>query len=106
MYLVVGLLIQGEHIVTPSLYELVDDIKHAGDKDPMRWYITHTNAEWVAMIETRRFRDLLRRASIKVMNDIDTAKGREAIRLLTPDEPDRNWEKYLLDHIIEWDVED
>eukprot|EP00873_Tetraselmis_striata_P042020 jgi/Tetstr1/462284/TSEL_007302.t1 len=78
MYLVVGLLIQGEHNVTPSLYELVDDIKHAGDKCPM--VVTHTNAEWLAMIETWRFRDLLRRASIKVMNAIDTAKGREAIQ--------------------------
>eukprot|EP00873_Tetraselmis_striata_P021443 jgi/Tetstr1/441707/TSEL_029930.t1 len=88
MYLVVRLLIQGEHDVTPNLYELVDDIKHAGDKGPMA--VTHTNAEWLAMIETSRFRDLLRRASIKVMNAIDTAKGREAIRLLTPDEPARN----------------
>eukprot|EP00873_Tetraselmis_striata_P035497 jgi/Tetstr1/455761/TSEL_042559.t3 len=52
MYLVVGLLIQGEHNVTPSLYELVDDVKHAGDKDPMA--VTHTNAEWLAMIETWR----------------------------------------------------
>eukprot|EP00873_Tetraselmis_striata_P008818 jgi/Tetstr1/429082/TSEL_019046.t1 len=104
MYLVVGLLIQGEHNVTPSLYELVDDIKHAGDKDPMA--VTHTNAEWLAMIETWRFRDLLRRASIKVMNAIDTAKGIEAIRMLTPDEPARNWGKYLSDHIIEWGVED
>eukprot|EP00873_Tetraselmis_striata_P019284 jgi/Tetstr1/439548/TSEL_027977.t1 len=104
MYLVVGLLIQGEHNVTPNLYELVDDIKHASDKDPMA--VAHTNAEWLAMIETWRFRDLLRRASIKVMNAIDMAKGREEIRLLTPDEPVRNWGKYLSDHIIEWDVED
>eukprot|EP00873_Tetraselmis_striata_P039514 jgi/Tetstr1/459778/TSEL_005131.t1 len=104
MYLVVGLLIQGEHNVTPSLYELVDDIKHAGDKGPMA--VTHTNAEWLAMIETWRFRDLLRRASIKVVNAIDTAKGREAIRLLTPGEPAKNWGKYLSDHIIDWDVED
>eukprot|EP00873_Tetraselmis_striata_P011085 jgi/Tetstr1/431349/TSEL_021040.t1 len=52
MYLVVGLLIQGEHSVTPSLYELVDDIKHAGDNGPMA--VTHTNAEWLAMIETWR----------------------------------------------------
>jgi len=104
MYLVVGLLIQGEHSVTPSLYELVNDIKHAGDNGPMA--VTHTNAEWLAMIETWRFRDLLRRASIKVMNAIDTAKGREAIQLLTPDEPARNWGKYLSDHIIDWDVED
>eukprot|EP00873_Tetraselmis_striata_P037293 jgi/Tetstr1/457557/TSEL_044126.t1 len=88
MYLVVRLLIQGERDVTPNLYELVDDIKHAGNKGPMA--VTHTNAEWLAMIETSRFRDLLRRASIKVMNAIDTAKGREAIRLLTPDEPARN----------------
>eukprot|EP00873_Tetraselmis_striata_P003329 jgi/Tetstr1/423593/TSEL_014265.t1 len=43
MYLVVRLLIQGEHNVTPSLYELVDDIKHAGDNGPM--VVTHTNAE-------------------------------------------------------------
>eukprot|EP00873_Tetraselmis_striata_P016755 jgi/Tetstr1/437019/TSEL_025779.t1 len=50
MYLVVGLLIQGEHSVTPSLYELVDDIKHAGDNGPMA--VTHPNAEWLAMIET------------------------------------------------------
>eukprot|EP00873_Tetraselmis_striata_P006431 jgi/Tetstr1/426695/TSEL_016965.t1 len=104
MYLVVGLLIQGEHSVTPSLYELVDDIKHAGDNGPMA--VTHTNAEWLAMIETLRFRDLLRRASIKLMNAIDTAKGREAIQLLTPDEPARNWGKYLSDHIIDWDVQD
>eukprot|EP00873_Tetraselmis_striata_P045470 jgi/Tetstr1/465734/TSEL_010359.t1 len=104
MYLVVGLLIQGEHNVTPSLYELVDDIKHAGDNGPMA--VTHTNAEWLAMIETWRFRDLLRRASIKLMNAIDTAKGIEALQLLTPDEPARNWGKYLSDHIIEWDVED
>eukprot|EP00873_Tetraselmis_striata_P021016 jgi/Tetstr1/441280/TSEL_029531.t1 len=103
MYLVVGLLIQGEHSVTPSLYEPVDDIKHAGDNGPMA--VTHTNAEWLAMIETWRFRDLLRRASIKLMNAIDTAKGREAIQLLTPDEPARNWGKYLSDHIIEWDVQ-
>eukprot|EP00873_Tetraselmis_striata_P000878 jgi/Tetstr1/421142/TSEL_012185.t1 len=52
MYLVVGMLIQGEHSVTPSLYELVDDIKHAGDNGPM--VVTHTNAEWLAMIETWR----------------------------------------------------
>eukprot|EP00873_Tetraselmis_striata_P013758 jgi/Tetstr1/434022/TSEL_002456.t1 len=52
MYLVVGLPIQGEHSVTPSLYELVDDIKHAGDNGPMA--VTHTNAEWLAMIETWR----------------------------------------------------
>eukprot|EP00873_Tetraselmis_striata_P006491 jgi/Tetstr1/426755/TSEL_001692.t1 len=104
MYLVVGLLIQGEHSVTPSLYELVDDIKHAGDNGPM--VVTHTNAEWLAMIETWRFRDLLRRASIKLMNAIDTAKGREAIQLLTPDEPAGNWGKYLSDHIIDWDVQD
>eukprot|EP00873_Tetraselmis_striata_P045753 jgi/Tetstr1/466017/TSEL_010608.t1 len=104
MYLVVGLLIQGEHSVTPCLYELVDDIKHAGDNGPMA--VTHTNAEWLAMIETWRFRDLLRRASIKLMNVIDTAKGRETIQLLTPDEPARNWGKYLSDHIIEMDVDD
>eukprot|EP00873_Tetraselmis_striata_P039424 jgi/Tetstr1/459688/TSEL_005043.t1 len=104
MYLVVGLLIQGEHSVTPSLYELVDDIKHAGDNGPM--VVTHTNAEWLAMIETWRFRDLLRRASTKLMNVIDTAKGRETIQLLTPDEPARNWGKYLSDHIIDWDVQD
>eukprot|EP00873_Tetraselmis_striata_P026837 jgi/Tetstr1/447101/TSEL_034539.t1 len=104
MYLVVGLLIQGEHSVTPCLYELVDDIKHAGDNGPMA--VTHTNAEWLAMIETWRFRDLLRRASIKLMNVIDTAKGRETIQLLTPDEPARNWGKYLSDHIIDWDVQD
>eukprot|EP00873_Tetraselmis_striata_P014350 jgi/Tetstr1/434614/TSEL_023705.t1 len=105
MYLVVGLLIRGEHNVTPNLYELVDDIKHAGDKDPMA--VAYTNAERLAMIETWRFRDLLRRASIKVMNDIHTAKGRGAIiRTLTPDEPARNSGKYLSDHIIDWDVED
>eukprot|EP00873_Tetraselmis_striata_P041885 jgi/Tetstr1/462149/TSEL_007214.t1 len=104
MYLVVGLLIQGEHSVTPSLYELVDDIKHAGDNGPM--VVTHTNAEWLAMIETWRFRDLLRRASIKLMNVIDTAKGRETIQLLTPDEPARIWGKYLSDHIVDWDVQD
>eukprot|EP00873_Tetraselmis_striata_P011516 jgi/Tetstr1/431780/TSEL_021276.t1 len=104
MYLVVGLLIQGEHSVTPSLYELVDDIKHAGDDGPMA--VTHTNAEWLAMIETWRFRDLLRRANIKLMNVIDTAKGRETIQLLTPDEPASNWGKYLSDHIIDWDVQD
>eukprot|EP00873_Tetraselmis_striata_P016101 jgi/Tetstr1/436365/TSEL_025198.t1 len=104
MYLVVGLLIKGEHSVTPSLYELVDDIKHAGDNGPMA--VTHTNAEWLAMIETWRFRDLLRRASIKLMNVIDTAKGRETIQLLTLDEPARNWGKYLSDHIIDWDVQD
>eukprot|EP00873_Tetraselmis_striata_P003668 jgi/Tetstr1/423932/TSEL_001414.t1 len=104
MYLVVGLLIQGEHNVTSNLYELVDDIKHAGEKGPMA--VTHTNAEGLAMIETWSFRDLLRRASIKVMNAIDSAKSREAIRLLTPDEPARNWGKYLSDHSIDWDVED
>eukprot|EP00873_Tetraselmis_striata_P041390 jgi/Tetstr1/461654/TSEL_006754.t1 len=104
MYLVVGLLIQGEHNLTPSLYELVDDIKHAGGKGPMA--VAHTNAELLAMIETCRFRDLLRRASIKVMHAIDTAKGREAIRMLTPDEPARNWGKYLSDHIIDWNVEE
>eukprot|EP00873_Tetraselmis_striata_P043406 jgi/Tetstr1/463670/TSEL_008531.t1 len=99
-----GLLIQGEHNATPNLYKLVDDVKHDGDKSPM--VVTHTNTEWLAVIETRRFRDLLHRASIKVMNAIDTAKGREAIRLLTQDEPARNWGKYLSDHIIDWDVED
>eukprot|EP00873_Tetraselmis_striata_P003096 jgi/Tetstr1/423360/TSEL_014053.t1 len=105
MYLVVGLLIQGEHSVTPCLYELVDDIKHAGDKDPMA--VTHTNAEWLAMIETWRFRDLLRRASIKLMNAIGTAKAHgQALEPLTPDEPARNWGKYLSDHIIEMDVDD
>eukprot|EP00873_Tetraselmis_striata_P019359 jgi/Tetstr1/439623/TSEL_028045.t1 len=104
MYLVVGLLIQGEHNVTPSLYELVDDIKHTGDTCPM--VVTHTNAEWLAMIETWRFRDLLRRASIKVMNAIDTAKGREAIQVLTPNEPARKWGKYLSDHIIDSDAKD
>eukprot|EP00873_Tetraselmis_striata_P004320 jgi/Tetstr1/424584/TSEL_015109.t1 len=56
MYLVVGLLIQGEHSVTPSLYELVDDSKHAGDNGPMA--VTHTNAEWLAMIETWRWGDM------------------------------------------------
>eukprot|EP00873_Tetraselmis_striata_P015219 jgi/Tetstr1/435483/TSEL_024389.t1 len=40
------------------------------------------------------------------MNTIDTAKGREAIRLLTPDEPAMNWGKYISDHIIDWDVKD
>eukprot|EP00873_Tetraselmis_striata_P025150 jgi/Tetstr1/445414/TSEL_033197.t1 len=104
MYLVVGLLIQGEHNVTPSLYELVDDIKHASDNGPMA--VTHTNAEWLAMIETWGFRDLLCRASIKVMNAIDTAKGMEEIRLLMPHKPARNWRKYLSDHIIDWDVQD
>eukprot|EP00873_Tetraselmis_striata_P011097 jgi/Tetstr1/431361/TSEL_021052.t1 len=105
MYLVVGLLIQGEHSVTPSLYELVDDIKHAGDNGPMA--VTHTNAEWLAMIETWRFRDLLRRASIKLMNAIGTAKGHgQELQLVTPDEPARNWGKYLSDHIIEMDVDD
>eukprot|EP00873_Tetraselmis_striata_P040553 jgi/Tetstr1/460817/TSEL_000571.t1 len=105
MYLVVGLLIQGEHSVTPSLYELVDDIKHAGDNGPMA--VTHTNAEWIAMIETWRFRDLLRRASIKLMNAIGTAKGHgQELQLLTPDESARNWGKYLSDHIIEMDVDD
>eukprot|EP00873_Tetraselmis_striata_P012674 jgi/Tetstr1/432938/TSEL_002346.t1 len=105
MYLVVGLLIQGEHSVTPSLYELVDDIKHAGNNGPMA--VTHTNAEWLAMIETWRFRDLLRRASIKLMNAIGTAKGHgQELQLLTPDEPARNWGKYLSDHIIEMDVDD
>eukprot|EP00873_Tetraselmis_striata_P015870 jgi/Tetstr1/436134/TSEL_024981.t1 len=105
MYLVVGLLIQGEHSVTPSLYELVDDIKHAGDDGPMA--VTHTNAKWLAMIETWRFRDLLRRASIKLMNAIGTAKGHgQELQLLTPDEPARNWGKHLSDHIIEMDVDD
>eukprot|EP00873_Tetraselmis_striata_P006279 jgi/Tetstr1/426543/TSEL_016841.t1 len=105
MYLVVGLLIQGEHSVTPCLYELVDDIKHAGDNGPMA--VTHTNAEWLAMIETWRFRDLLRRASIKLMNAIGTAKGHgQELQLLTPDESARNWGKYLSDHIIEMDVDD
>eukprot|EP00873_Tetraselmis_striata_P029442 jgi/Tetstr1/449706/TSEL_036774.t1 len=50
MYLVVGLLIQGEHYATPNLYELVQDVKDAGDDDPM--VITHTNPEWLAKIET------------------------------------------------------
>eukprot|EP00873_Tetraselmis_striata_P007595 jgi/Tetstr1/427859/TSEL_017937.t1 len=104
MYLVVRLLIQGEHSVTPSIYELVDDIKQTFDNGPMA--VTHTNAEWLAMIETWRFRDLLRRASIKLMNAIDTAKGREAIQLLTPDEPARNWGIYVSDHIIDWAVQD
>eukprot|EP00873_Tetraselmis_striata_P021213 jgi/Tetstr1/441477/TSEL_003120.t1 len=105
MYLVVGLLIQGEHSVTPSLYELMDDIKHAGDNGPMA--VTHTNAEWLAMIETWRFRDLSRRASIKLMNAIGTAKGHgQELQLLTQDEPARNWGKYLSDHIIEMDVDD
>eukprot|EP00873_Tetraselmis_striata_P010141 jgi/Tetstr1/430405/TSEL_020215.t1 len=105
MYLVVGLLIQGEHSVTPSLYELVDDIKHAGNNGPMA--VPHTNAEWLSMIETWRFRDLLRRASIKLMNAIGTAKGHgQELQLLTPDEPARNWGKYLSDHIIEMDVDD
>eukprot|EP00873_Tetraselmis_striata_P019483 jgi/Tetstr1/439747/TSEL_003005.t1 len=56
MYLVVGLLIQGEHNVTPCLYDLVDDIKDAGDNGPMA--ATHTNAEWLAMIETWRWGDM------------------------------------------------
>eukprot|EP00873_Tetraselmis_striata_P026280 jgi/Tetstr1/446544/TSEL_034069.t1 len=47
------------------------DVKDAGDDDPMA--VTHTNAEWMANIETWRFRDLLRRASIKLMNAINTA---------------------------------
>eukprot|EP00873_Tetraselmis_striata_P015194 jgi/Tetstr1/435458/TSEL_024364.t1 len=42
MSLVVGLLIQGEHSMTPSLYELVDDIKQTCDNGPMA--VTHTNA--------------------------------------------------------------
>eukprot|EP00873_Tetraselmis_striata_P044900 jgi/Tetstr1/465164/TSEL_009886.t1 len=50
MYLVVGLLIQGEYYATPNLYELVHDVKDAGDDDPM--VVTHTNAEWLAKIET------------------------------------------------------
>eukprot|EP00873_Tetraselmis_striata_P035184 jgi/Tetstr1/455448/TSEL_042277.t1 len=75
MYLVVGLLIQGEYHATPNLYELVQDVKDAGDDDPMA--VTHTNAEWLAKIETWRFRDLLHWASIKLMNAIDTAKGRK-----------------------------
>eukprot|EP00873_Tetraselmis_striata_P014594 jgi/Tetstr1/434858/TSEL_002572.t1 len=99
------MLIQGEHSVTPSLYELVAAIKHAGDNGPMD--VTHTNAEWLAMIETWRFRDLLRRASIKLMNAIGTAKGHgHELQLLTPDEPARKWGKYLSDHIIEMDVDD
>eukprot|EP00873_Tetraselmis_striata_P013798 jgi/Tetstr1/434062/TSEL_023206.t1 len=44
MYLVVGLLIQGEYYATPNLYELVQNVKDAGDDDPM--VVTHTNAEW------------------------------------------------------------
>eukprot|EP00873_Tetraselmis_striata_P010699 jgi/Tetstr1/430963/TSEL_020718.t1 len=102
MYLVVGLLIQGEYYATPNLGELVQDIKDAGDGDFTT--VTHTNAEWLAKIETWRFRDLLRRASMKLMNTIDTAKGRKPIELLTPDEPAREWEEYLSDHIIDRDV--
>eukprot|EP00873_Tetraselmis_striata_P037046 jgi/Tetstr1/457310/TSEL_043915.t1 len=102
MYLVVGLLIRGEYYATPNMYELVQDVKKAGDDDPM--VVTHTNAEWLSKIETLRFRDLLRRASIKLMNAIDTPKGRKPIQLLTPDEPARKWGDYLSDHIIDHDV--
>eukprot|EP00873_Tetraselmis_striata_P040357 jgi/Tetstr1/460621/TSEL_005820.t1 len=102
MYLVAGLLIQGEYCATPNLYELVQDVKDAGDDDSMA--VTHTNAEWLAKIETRRFRDLLRRASIKLMNAIDTAKSRKPIDMLTPDKPARTWGEYLSDHIIDHDV--
>eukprot|EP00873_Tetraselmis_striata_P013184 jgi/Tetstr1/433448/TSEL_022722.t1 len=90
MYLVVGLLIHA----TPKLYELVQDVKDAGDDDPMA--VTHTNAEWLAKIETCRFRDLFRRASIKLMNAIDTAKGRKPIELLTPDEPARTFSTSIM----------
>eukprot|EP00873_Tetraselmis_striata_P001765 jgi/Tetstr1/422029/TSEL_012893.t1 len=81
MYLVVGLLIQGEHNVTPSLYELVDDIKHAGDNGPM--VVTHINAEWLAMI---------------------LRPGGFAISCV--EQASRKWGKYLSDHIIDWDVQE
>eukprot|EP00873_Tetraselmis_striata_P034938 jgi/Tetstr1/455202/TSEL_042052.t1 len=103
MGLVVGLLIQGEYYATPYLYELVHGVRDAGDDDPMM-VVTHTNAEWLAKIETWRFRDLLRRASIKLMNAIDTAKGRKPIELLTPNEPAKTWGENLSDHIIDHDV--
>eukprot|EP00873_Tetraselmis_striata_P003673 jgi/Tetstr1/423937/TSEL_001419.t1 len=89
IYMVVGLLIQGEYFATPNIYELVHAVKDAGDDDPM--VVTHTNSEWLAKIETWRFRNLLRRASIKVMNAIDIPKGRKPIQVLTPDEPARKW---------------
>eukprot|EP00873_Tetraselmis_striata_P014845 jgi/Tetstr1/435109/TSEL_024077.t1 len=56
------------------------------------------------MIESKRFRNLLRRACIKIMNAIDTGKGRAAIRQLAPDELTRDWADRLSDHIIEADV--
>eukprot|EP00873_Tetraselmis_striata_P001686 jgi/Tetstr1/421950/TSEL_012849.t1 len=102
MYLVVGLLVQGEYYATPNLYELVHDVKDADDDDPMD--ITHTNAEWLAKIETGRFRDRLRRAGIMLMNVIDTAEGRKPIELLTPNEPAGTWGEYLSDHIKAHDV--
>eukprot|EP00873_Tetraselmis_striata_P035137 jgi/Tetstr1/455401/TSEL_042233.t1 len=77
MYLVVGLVFQGEYFATPNLSHLVQDVKDAGDDDPM--VVTHTNSEWLAKIETWRFRDLMRRASIKLMNAIDTPKGMQSI---------------------------
>eukprot|EP00873_Tetraselmis_striata_P015535 jgi/Tetstr1/435799/TSEL_024688.t1 len=80
MYLVVGLLIQGEHSVTPSLYELVDDIKHAGDNGPMA--VTHTNAEWLAMIETwRNWGKYLSDHIIEMDVDDDVSDEQAATRL-------------------------
>eukprot|EP00873_Tetraselmis_striata_P028978 jgi/Tetstr1/449242/TSEL_036447.t1 len=38
------------------------------------------------------------------MNAIDTAKGRETLQQLTPDEPAKNWGEYLSDHVIDWNV--
>eukprot|EP00873_Tetraselmis_striata_P002285 jgi/Tetstr1/422549/TSEL_013357.t1 len=95
-------LLASTYYATPNLYELVQDVKDAGDDDSMA--VTHTNAEWLAKIETMRFRDLLRRASIKLMNAIDTAKSRKPIDMMTPDKSARTWGEYLSDHIIDHDV--
>eukprot|EP00873_Tetraselmis_striata_P007934 jgi/Tetstr1/428198/TSEL_001819.t1 len=99
MYLVVGLLIQCEHYATSNLYEVVQDVRDAGDDGPMA--ASHTNAEWLAKIETLRFRNLLRRASIKLMNAIDTATRRKPIQMLTPGEPAGKWGGYLSGHVID-----
>eukprot|EP00873_Tetraselmis_striata_P019365 jgi/Tetstr1/439629/TSEL_028051.t1 len=109
MYLVVGLLIQGERSVTPSLYELVDDIKHAGDNGPMA--VTHTNAEnWGKylsdhIIEMDVDDDVSEEQAAARLDAITKFRAKE-LQLLTPDEPARNWGKYLSDHIIEMDVDD
>eukprot|EP00873_Tetraselmis_striata_P023639 jgi/Tetstr1/443903/TSEL_031855.t1 len=59
--------------------------------------------------EVCRYRSMkLDKAGHTVVGDTSMHKllGREAIRLLTPDEPASNWGKYLSDHIIDWELVD